>query len=280
MRSLVCPLEIPLDSTREAGWRPYPIFGISTANVGDLGCHASALSEKHCPHPPHTHDEEEILLVLDGEVNIILPDARPSQKNQRRRLQAGQFVYYPLNFRHTLETVSRRPANYLMFKWRNGAPGGGEQLGFGQFELSAMPGPVGESEGFQAHFLFEGPTAYLARLHCHASVLAPGAGYEPHADAHDVAIVVLAGQLETLGQRVHPYSVIFYPAGELHGMRNPGAATAKYVVFEFHGRKTAPPSADPPAPPPASAPPPPPSLWTKITDLQRWKRRLKGIFRC
>jgi len=29
--------------------------------------------------------------------------------------------------------------------------------------------------------------------------------------------------------------VIFYPAGQAHGMTNPGAAPARYVVFEFHG---------------------------------------------
>ena len=44
--------------------------------------------------------------------------------------------------------------------------------------------------------------------------------------------------METLGQRVGPHSVIFCPAGEPHGIRNPGEVVAKYIVFEFHGNQT------------------------------------------
>ena len=89
-------------------------------------------------------------------------------------------------------------------------------------------------DGFCSHLVFEGPTAYLRKLHCHTSTLTPGAGYDSHIDDYDVAIIVLEGEVETLGQHVGPHSVIFYRAGEPHGMRNPGKLIAKYVVFEFH----------------------------------------------
>jgi hypothetical protein len=29
--------------------------------------------------------------------------------------------------------------------------------------------------------------------------------------------------------------MIFYSAGEAHGIRNPGKTIAMYIVFEFHG---------------------------------------------
>jgi redox-sensitive bicupin YhaK (pirin superfamily) len=57
-------------------------------------------------------------------------------------------------------------------------------------------------------------------------------------DAYDVAIIVLEGEVETLGQRVAPHGVIFYAAGEAHGLSNPGTTTARYLVFEFHGSRT------------------------------------------
>ena len=78
----------------------------------------------------------------------------------------------------------------------------------------------------------------LAEAHCHASTLPAGEGYRPHIDHYDVAIVVLEGEVETLGERVGPHGVIFYAAGEPHGMRNPGQTVARYVVFEFHGGRT------------------------------------------
>jgi len=60
-------------------------------------------------------------------------------------------------------------------------------------------------------------------------------GYEPHGDDYDVSIVILEGEVETLGKRVGPHSVIYYAAREPHGMYNPGEVAAKYIVFEFHG---------------------------------------------
>ena len=50
----------------------------------------------------------------------------------------------------------------------------------------------------------------------------------------DVVIVVLSGKVETLGRIVEPYGVIYYAAGEPHGMRNAGDGVARYLVFEFH----------------------------------------------
>jgi quercetin dioxygenase-like cupin family protein len=81
-------------------------------------------------------------------------------------------------------------------------------------------------------------TANLEKLHGHTSTLTPGAGYDPHADPYDVAIIVLEGEVETLGKRVGPHGVIFYAAGEPHGIRNPGYTIARYIVFEFHHRRS------------------------------------------
>ncbi|HEX7251555.1 MAG TPA: hypothetical protein VF376_01655, partial [Thermoanaerobaculia bacterium] len=87
---------------------------------------------------------------------------------------------------------------------------------------------------FAARPVFEGPTEYLEKVHCHFSTLTPGAGYEAHIDGHDVAIAVLEGTVETLGRTVSPHGAIFCPAGDSHGMRNPGLLPARYVVLEFH----------------------------------------------
>ena len=65
----------------------------------------------------------------------------------------------------------------------------------------------------------------------------PGAGYAPHADPYDVAVIVLEGTVETLGRRVEPCGLIFYKAGEPHGLENPTDHVARYVVFEFHGHR-------------------------------------------
>ena len=88
---------------------------------------------------------------------------------------------------------------------------------------------------FTTRLLFEGPTAYLGKLHAHVTGLQPGAGYPAHADEYDVAIIVFSGTVETLGKTVGPGGSIYYAAGQPHGMRNVGNDPAKYLVFEFHG---------------------------------------------
>ncbi|MEX1013808.1 MAG: hypothetical protein WDZ80_01445, partial [Candidatus Paceibacterota bacterium] len=86
--------------------------------------------------------------------------------------------------------------------------------------------------------LFEGPTKYLHKFRAHMSTLLPNGGYEPHSDPYDVALLVLSGTVETIGRSVGPNSVVFYAAGEPHGIRNVGEVNAAYLVFEFHGCRT------------------------------------------
>jgi hypothetical protein len=232
--SQVRPLDIPLPQDGEQGWMPHPLFRGSTRGIHDLSCHASVLAPGSCPHPPHAHQEEELLLLLSGQVEIILPDLRDPGEEQTRRLVPGRLVYYPYGFSHTLTTVSDEAANYLMFKWTCLAREKESELGFGEFDLLDPGGGFQTKGGFNIRVVFEGPTGYLGKLQCHTSTLPPGVGYEPHADKHDVCIVVLEGEVETIGQRVRPHGVIYYAPGKPHGMRNPGGESARYVVFEFH----------------------------------------------
>lgn len=231
----IYPLETPLPLAPTRKWRPFPIFNGTTANMHHFSCHVSALVPGHSPHPPHNHKEEEILLVLQGEADVILPELGENEA-QRRRLKPGDFVYYPPHFQHTLEGVGNEAVNYLMLKWYNPMPSPMDQLGFGQYHgIHEINKDLGKSINFG--LLFEGATTSLKKLHCHSSVLQPGASYAPHRDPYDVAIIVLEGQVETLGQIVRTHHVIFYPAGTLHGMANPTDRVARYLVFEFHGHQ-------------------------------------------
>jgi mannose-6-phosphate isomerase-like protein (cupin superfamily) len=255
-------LDIPLEADTEKGWKPYHVFHGSTSDNRVLSCHVSVLNQGKRPHPPHRHAEEEIFLVLAGEVDLILPDRGPLQGGERQRLGVGQLVYYPVGYPHTLEAVSKEPAHYIMFKWLTHPARKTSVLPLGIFSAVDGPSEVDRDpkNGFRTRLVFEGPTAYLRKLHCHASVLVPLAGYEPHLDPYDVAIVVLEGKVETLGKILGPNGVIFYAAGEPHGMRNPAETAARYVVFEFHAERR---------------------TWQRslaeLTDVKSLKRRLRSL---
>lgn len=242
----------------QCGWKPYHQFRGPTVNTDRLSCHVSVLIQNHSPHPPHTHPEEEILLMLAGEADLILPEIDSAEKSELR-LRPGQFVYYPAQFPHTLRAVSPQPANYLMFQWLGSSGIPDAQLAFGCFDaLGPRNNSVAE---YGLRLLFEGPTGCIRKLHAHATTLTAGVAHPPHKHDYEAAIVVLEGEVETLGQRVGPHGIIFYSSGCPHSICNPGSQPARYVVFEFFGA-----SSDI-------------SFFRKIADPERWKRKLKAILR-
>lgn len=241
LHSGVHPLRLPLPTDPAVGWRATHLFDGATPVLNHLSCHASTLLPGTCPHPPHRHEDEELLLMLDGEAELLLADSPPPDGARRHRLTAGRLVYYPTRFAHTLTAAGDRPATYLMLRWA--APPVGDTsrtLGFREIELAVGNPPGDEARALRTVTLLEGTTGCLPRLQAHVSHLPHGAGYPPHADRHDVALIVLEGEVQTLERRAGPLDVVFYRAGEPHGMANPGSIPARYVVFEFHGMDTPP----------------------------------------
>jgi quercetin dioxygenase-like cupin family protein len=224
LRSQVHALALPLPHDPATGWRPHHLFRGSARSARTLACHVSVLEPGHTPHPPHRHADEELLTVLDGEAELVLPDGT-------HRLERGALAYYPSGFAHTIRNVSDRPVTYLLLKW-NALPLGPRPLGHAIVPLTSPATPDAIA---MAHVL-EGPTRRLGALRIHTTALAPGAGYAPHADPYDVALLVLDGQVETLGRTLGPNAVVLYAAGEPHGMRNTGGEPARYLVVELHPR--------------------------------------------
>jgi len=228
-------LSLPIDAATKA-WQVFPAFRGPTATLTDMSCHASVLAPGQSPHPPHAHGEEELLIPLHGQVDLRIAQSPTDPTPRVEHIGPNDFVYYPAGQHHTICNSQPAPVGYLMFKWI--APSASRSNGarplpttichYGDVMAPRASGPC------YMHRVFEGPTAYLGRLHTHVTILQPGGGYEPHVDAYDVAIVTLSGTVETLGQRVEPLSVIYYAAGERHGMRNVGTGVARYLVFEFH----------------------------------------------
>jgi MoaA/NifB/PqqE/SkfB family radical SAM enzyme/mannose-6-phosphate isomerase-like protein (cupin superfamily) len=234
LTSKVFPLTIPIHVEEDDLWKPHFFFKGPVRNVNHISCHVSWLKSGHIPHPPHTHKEEEILILLSGEVDLFLPEDESADGEKRRRLNAREFVYYPTGFPHSIQTVSQIPAHYIMIKWSEPELKQTPLVPFQHHVIDLSDEGFNLSKPFALRRQFEGPTAYLGKLHCHLTRLAPGAGYEAHADDHDVVIIMLEGVAETLGKNVRPHDVIFYAAGEEHGMHNPGQVPARYIVFSFH----------------------------------------------
>ena len=235
--TIVQPLTLPLDFGANVPHRSFPFFDGPTKSLERVESHASVLAPGHVPHPPHVHDEEELLICLDGEAELVIADLHENQIPQLQHLKPGDFVYYPAYQRHTIRSGGSGPVSYLMFKWQSPPIVTAEPLATGIWRGAGNGGGAEATTPFHARSLFERPTAYLDKLRAHVSDLQPGGGYDPHVDDYNVAIVLLTGKVETIGCIVEPFGVIYYAAGEPHGMRNVGDEPARYLVFEFHAPK-------------------------------------------
>ena len=226
-------LDLPLGRNTESGWQPHPLFRGPVPAAQEMGCHVSVLEAGHCPHPPHVHIEEEVLIVLDGKAEIVSAIFPEDPSPRLEILTSGDFIYHPTHQHHTIRNIGHLPLTYLMFKWRSAALDTDDWLGPTVMRLAEYP-PGQSPRPFDPRVLFEGGTAYLEKLHAHVTNLQPAAGYEPHADAYDVAIILLAGTIETIGETLTAPAVTYHADGELHGIFNPGSEPARYLVLEFH----------------------------------------------
>lgn len=216
-------------------WQPFNLFRGRSGALDMMACHAAMLRPGFTPHPPHAHQDEELFIILDGEADLLIADRAEVDGARAIRVKAGDFAYYPAFQHHTIRNPTDRPVHYLMFRWNRAeaeAPSGRLKAIVVHDPPSAETKP---GKGFAVRTIFEGRTQWLRKFHCHTSRLEAGAGYAPHADAYDVAILVQSGRVRTLEREAGPGDLIYYPAGEVHDMRNTSDEPAHYLVFEFHG---------------------------------------------
>ena len=208
----------------------------ATPNLGSLDCHYTVLAEGQTPHPPHVHEDEEIIVPFVGDVDILRGRAADSTETQDERIGYGRLVYHTSSLPHTIRAVGPGPSGYLVLRWSapasEGTPDGAvsaQSFDFGK-PLAAEPSAT---EGRSRTLIFEGPTRLLHRLHAHVSFARPGEGSPPHQDPHDVAVIVIEGAVETTSGRVEAPGIIFHPAGRTHFLRSIGTQPARYLAIEF-----------------------------------------------
>lgn len=229
------PLTFPLQLGAESRLS-HSIYLGATPNLVSLDCHYTVLAEGQTPHPPHVHDDEEIIIPLVGDVDILRATAADSTETRDERIGFGRLVYHGSRLPHTIRAVGPGPSGYLVLRWSApaivGTPAGA--VPSQSYDLGQSPGAgTAGTQRPSKTLIFEGPTRLLSRLHVHATIAPLGEGSTPHRDRHDVAVVVLEGAVETTSGRVEAPGVIFHPAGRTHFLRSVGAQPARYLAIEF-----------------------------------------------
>jgi quercetin dioxygenase-like cupin family protein len=87
-------------------------FQNPTATLDELEMHVTHLPPGKSPHPPHTHPEEEMLIIKEGTLEAM-------QAGKTRRLGPGAVIFQASNQLHGVRNVGDKPAIYYVVRWRS-----------------------------------------------------------------------------------------------------------------------------------------------------------------
>jgi XRE family transcriptional regulator, regulator of sulfur utilization len=119
--ALADPTAAPLGSTafewNSMTAKPTPVgsvrslFRAPTATLDELELHVTTLNPGQTSHAPHTHPNEELVIVKEGTVEALV-------KGQWVRLGPGSVIFNAADDLHGIRSVGEQPATYHVINWR------------------------------------------------------------------------------------------------------------------------------------------------------------------
>lgn len=86
------------------------LFDRKTVTMQRFDIHITQLNPGLASHPPHTHRNEEIILMIDGDGEMMLDGARHS-------ITTGAAAWVGSNIPHNITNMGKRPALYFAIQW-------------------------------------------------------------------------------------------------------------------------------------------------------------------
>jgi XRE family transcriptional regulator, regulator of sulfur utilization len=92
-----------------------PIVQSPTATLDELEMHVTTLDPGLASHPPHRHENEELVIIDHGTVETL-------SDGKWIRVGQGSVIFNASNSLHALRNVGSGPAQYHVVNWRSGPP--------------------------------------------------------------------------------------------------------------------------------------------------------------
>jgi len=87
-------------------------FNKATSQLDQFEMHTTALNVDSVSHAPHTHVQEEIILILRGNVEMFID-------GKLYKGAAGDLYFLSSNTPHALKNIGKEQCEYFAFQWRN-----------------------------------------------------------------------------------------------------------------------------------------------------------------
>ena len=86
------------------------VIRASTATLDQLTCHITTVEAGKASHAPHSHPEEELIIVKEGTLESL-------QNDKVTRVGPGSILFEASGEHHGLRNVGTTPATYYVIKW-------------------------------------------------------------------------------------------------------------------------------------------------------------------
>ena len=87
-------------------------FNRATSQLKQFEMHTTALNADSVSHAPHTHIQEEIILVLRGNVEMYIG-------GKMHKASAGDLYFISANVPHNLKNIGKEQCEYFAFQWKD-----------------------------------------------------------------------------------------------------------------------------------------------------------------
>jgi quercetin dioxygenase-like cupin family protein len=109
MKSAVFTWEsVPETTTAQGGRRT--VFAAPTASLDELEYHTTMLKPGGSPHAPHTHKNEELIIVKEGAVEAYV-------NGEWKPAPTGSLIFFASMVPHTVRNTGTVPARYHVVNW-------------------------------------------------------------------------------------------------------------------------------------------------------------------
>ena len=85
-----------------------------TATLDELEIHVTTLNPGESPHAPHTHPNEELVIIKEGTVETL-------SNGKWEKVGPGSIIFNASNQLHGLKNVGTTPATYHVINWKTAA---------------------------------------------------------------------------------------------------------------------------------------------------------------
>jgi (S)-ureidoglycine aminohydrolase len=190
--------------------------------------HASTLEPGKAPHPPHTHaDQEELMIVKEGQVKITIA-------GQSKILGPGSIAFAMPGDEHGIENAGKTQATYYILKYKGKLPmeaGSSFMLDWNDLKSNNT------GKGYRRDF-FNKATSQLAQFEMHTTALnKDSVSHAPHTHVQEEVILIIRGNVTMhIDGKLYPASagdLVFLSSGIPHALLNTGKEQCEYFAFQW-----------------------------------------------